>query len=111
MLAVDPDVILHNFAVTPFYDWSSVTETVTEHPVGRELTAVREGRFYASGQSFQGPLQNLLQLEMTAKQLYPEQFGEWPGYEEGDTYPSFPAEEQLFDHERVARIATGGGSA
>jgi ABC-type Fe3+-hydroxamate transport system substrate-binding protein len=108
MLEIDPDVILHNFAVTPFYDWGSIVEAVETDPVGQELTAVRNDRLYASGQSFQGPLQNLLQLEMTAKQLYPEQFGEWPRYEPGDSYPDFPETEQLFDHDRVARIVTEG---
>jgi len=107
MLDVDPDVILHNFGVTSFYDWDSITETVRNDPVGRELTAVQTDRFYASGQSFQGPLQNLLQLEMTAKQIYPEQFGEWPRFREGDTYPDFDESEQLFDHERVAEIVNG----
>lgn len=107
MLEIDPDVLLHNFAVTPFYDWDEVKATVSEDPIGAELTAVRNDRFYTSGQSFQGPLQNLLQLEMTAKQIYPETFGEWPRYEEGDTYPDFPEEELLFDHGRVADIVTG----
>jgi ABC-type Fe3+-hydroxamate transport system substrate-binding protein len=107
MLEIDPDVILHNFAVTPFYDWGKITDTVENDPVGKELTAVQEDRFYASGQSFQGPLQNLLQIEMTAKQLYPEQFGEWPRYEPGDTYPDFDEDEQLFDHQRVADIVNG----
>jgi ABC-type Fe3+-hydroxamate transport system substrate-binding protein len=107
MLEIDPDVLLHNFAVTPFYDWASITETVNDDPVGQELTAVNNDRFYASGQSLQGPLQNLLQIEMTAKQLYPERFGEWPRYEEGDSYPDLPEDEQLFDHERVAGIITG----
>jgi ABC-type Fe3+-hydroxamate transport system substrate-binding protein len=106
-LEIDPDVILHNFAVTPFYDWTKVQEEVTDNDVGKELTAVKNDRFYASGQSFQGPLQNLLQVEMTAKQLYPEQFGEWPRFEEGDTYPDFDEDEQLFDHARVAAIARG----
>jgi ABC-type Fe3+-hydroxamate transport system substrate-binding protein len=107
LLEVDPDVILHNFAVTPFYDWTSVKESVTTDPIGKELTAVQNDRFYASGGSFQGPIKNLLQIEMTAKQLYPEQFGEWPRFEEGDSYPSFPEEEQLFDHQRVADIING----
>jgi ABC-type Fe3+-hydroxamate transport system substrate-binding protein len=107
MLEIDPDVVLHNFAVTPFYDWDEIKETVTNDPVGAELTAVQTDRFYASGQSFQGPLQNLLQLEMTAKQLYPEQFGEWPRFAEGDSYPDFDEDEQLFDHQRVADIIEG----
>jgi ABC-type Fe3+-hydroxamate transport system substrate-binding protein len=107
MLETDPDVILHNFAVTPFYDWDTVTEKITTNDVGKELTAVENDRLYPSGQSFQGPITNLLQIEMTAKQLYPEQFGEWPEYQSGDTYPEFDEDEQLFDHERVAAIARG----
>jgi ABC-type Fe3+-hydroxamate transport system substrate-binding protein len=108
MLEIDPDVILHNFATGPFYDWDSVKETVTSDDVGKELTAVKNDRFYASGDSFQGPLKNLFQLEMTAKQLYPEQFGEWPGFEEGDAYPDFSADEQLFDHDRVRDVVVEG---
>lgn len=37
---------------------------------------------------------------MTAKQLYPERFGEWPGHTDGEPYPEIPAPERLFD--RVA---------
>ena len=107
MLEADPDVILHIFAVTPWYDWDEIPETLRGDPIGRELTAIQNDRLYASGTSFQGPLTNLLQLEMTAKQLYPEQFGEWPGYEEGDGYPEFSKDEQLFDHQRVADITNG----
>jgi hypothetical protein len=50
---------------------------------------------------------NLFQLEMTAKQLYPEQFGEWPGYVDGEDYPDVPAEEQLFDRQRVSDAING----
>lgn len=107
LLEFDPDVLLHNFAVTPFYDWSAVKKTVTNDPVGEKLTAVQNDRFYASGQSFQGPLQNLFQIEMTAKQLYPAQFGKWPRYEEGESYPDLSKNDQLFDHGRVADIVAG----
>jgi hypothetical protein len=62
---------------------------------------------YTQGARNQGPLLNLFQLEMTAKQLYPEQFGEWPGYTDGDPYPEIPADEQLFDRQRVADIVNG----
>jgi hypothetical protein len=44
---------------------------------------------------------------MTAKQLYPDQFGAWPEYESGDDYPEFGADEQLFDHRRVADVLAG----
>ncbi|WP_254543071.1 ABC transporter substrate-binding protein [Halomarina pelagica] len=107
MLELDPDVILHNFAVFPSFDWGAIRETVSGHPVGRELKAVREGRFYASGAGIQGPIMNLFQLEMTAKQLYPERFGEWPGYVEGQPYPEIPEGERLFDRGRVADIVDG----
>ena len=50
---------------------------------------------------------NLFQLEMTAKQLYPDQFGEWPDYSSGDPYPEIPKGEQLFDRTTVANIVTG----
>jgi hypothetical protein len=57
---------------------------------------------------YQGPIMNLFQLEMTAKQLYPDVFGSWPGYEDGESYPEIPEDERLFDRERVAGIVTGG---
>jgi hypothetical protein len=50
---------------------------------------------------------NLFQLEMTAKELYPEQFGRWPADEDGDAYPEFGSDERLFDHQRVADIVDG----
>jgi len=50
---------------------------------------------------------NLFQIEMTAKQLFPERFGEWPAYELGDGYPDIPDDERLFDRDRVAGIVTG----
>jgi len=78
------------------------------HSAGSELTAVQNDRVLASGMRYQGPIMNLFQLEMTAKQLYPAQFGEWPGYESGSSYPEIPADEQLFDRDRVANIVTTG---
>jgi hypothetical protein len=50
---------------------------------------------------------NLFNLEMTAKQLYPDRFGEWPGFGDGNAYPDVPADERLFDRERVTDIVTG----
>jgi len=55
---------------------------------------------------YQGPILNLFQLEMTAKQLYPAKFGEWPTYAEGP-YPEIPEDEQLFDRQAVADIIAG----
>ncbi|AUV80666.1 ABC transporter substrate-binding protein [Salinigranum rubrum] len=102
MLGFDPDVILHNF------DWTNPRErteaffALDEHPVASELTAVENGRLYATGSALQGPLMNLFQLELSAKQIYPELFGQPP--EPGE---SVPEGERLFDRERVADIING----
>lgn len=107
MLAADPDVILHSQGISGFFDVTEVRETVRNHPVGSELTAVQNYRVYSSGTPFQGPLMNLFQLEMTAKQLYPDVFGEWPADGSEDTYPEIPADQQLFDRQRVTDIING----
>jgi len=107
LLEVDPDVILHQYGIASYYDVASIRETIASDPAGEQLTAIENGRLYPSGDPVQGPLMNLFQLEMTAKQLYPEQFGEWPAYEHGDPYPEIPEEERLFDRERVAEAVAG----
>lgn len=107
MLEADPDVILHLWGIGPDYDMGQVRDDLASHPVGGQLSAVENDRVYPAGMRYQGPIMNLFQLEMGAKQLYPDQFGEWPEYAEGEPYPEIPAEEQLFDRERVAGIVTG----
>ncbi|ELZ48025.1 ferrichrome-binding protein [Halorubrum californiense DSM 19288] len=108
LLEVDPDVILHQYGIASYYDVGAIREELSEHPVVGELSAIANDRFYPSGDPVQGPIMNLFQLEMTAKQLFPERFGEWPGYEHGDDYPAIPADERLFDRDEVASIVTGG---
>ncbi|WP_122089376.1 ABC transporter substrate-binding protein [Halalkalicoccus subterraneus] len=107
MLEADPDVILHLWGLGPDYDMEQVRSDLASHPVGGQLSAVENDRVYPAGMRYQGPIMNLFQLEMGAKQLYPDQFGEWPEYAEGEPYPEIPAEEQLFDRQRVAEIVTG----
>ncbi len=107
MAEADPDVILHLWGMTPDYDTAEARATVANHPVGTQLTAVENDRMYAQGMRYQGPLMNLFQLEMTAKQLYPDRFGAWPGYADGEPYPEIPENERLFDRDRVAEIITG----
>ena len=106
MLDIGPDVILHQFAIASYYDVTRIRKTLEGHPIGSELAAVTNDRVYPSGNPVQGPLMNLFQLEMTAKQLYPEQFGEWPRYG-GGAYPEIPESERLFDRERVGAIVEG----
>ncbi|WP_284011236.1 ABC transporter substrate-binding protein [Haloarcula pelagica] len=107
LLEVDPDVFLHQYGIAAYYDVADIRETVAADPVGGDLTAVTTDRFYPSGTPVQGPLMNLFQLEMTAKQLYPDRFGEWPGYTQGEPYPEIPEAERLFDRQRVADIVAG----
>lgn len=107
LLEVDADAILALWTVTETVDYEQMVQNLRNDPVGSELTAVQNDRVSVQGTRWQGPLMNLFQLEMTAKQLYPEQFGAWPGYEDGDVYPAFGPDEQLFDHQRVADIING----
>jgi hypothetical protein len=107
MLEADPDVFLHLWGVTPSYSMAETRSTLESHPVGSELQAVQNDRVHAAGMRYQGPIMNLFQLEMGAKQLYPDVFGEWPRYEDGEPYPDIPAEERLFDRDRVANVVTG----
>lgn len=44
---------------------------------------------------------------MTAKQVYPDVFGEWPGDGSETSYPEIPSDERLFDRQRVSDIVTG----
>jgi ABC-type Fe3+-hydroxamate transport system substrate-binding protein len=103
LLEMDPDVIIFNFGIT-YRDFQGTNfieqqrETLADHPVGRKVTAVQNDALYAGGTPYQGPIINLLQTEMAAKQLYPEEFGQYPGY--GQLSES----DQLFDRQRLAEI-------
>ncbi|NLV11646.1 ABC transporter substrate-binding protein [Halomicrobium mukohataei] len=107
LLEADPEVLLVLGPLAGNNEIEEIREQLGSDPVASELTAVQNDRVYAQGARRQGPLLNLFQLEMTAKQLYPDQFGEWPGYVDGEPYPEIPASEQLFDRDRVADIVTG----
>jgi hypothetical protein len=65
------------------------------------VSAVKNDRIYPGGTAVQGPIVNMFQTEMAAKQLYPEEFGEWQGLGEA------PEDERLFDRQRVADIVNG----
>ena len=106
LLEADPDVFLLLAGMHPTVDMGEIRRKLESEPVAREVSAVKSGRVYAQGARYQGPILNLFQLEMTAKQLYPERFGPWPDYENGP-YPEIPADERLFDRERVANVING----
>jgi len=107
LLEADPDVLLVLGPMTEYHDLGEIRTKLAENEVTSALTAVQEGNVYAQGARRQGPILNLFQTEMTAKQLYPEQFGEWPGYVDGEPYPEIPEEERLFDRQRVADTING----
>ncbi len=106
LLEADPDVLLVFGPMTESHDIEEIRTTLANHDVASELTAVQNDRIHVQGSRRQGPLLNLFQTEMTAKQLYPDAFGEWPTYTEGP-YPEIPADEQLFDRGEVADIVNG----
>jgi ABC-type Fe3+-hydroxamate transport system substrate-binding protein len=106
MLEADPDVILYLGGMEPGTDMAGRRAAFEDDLVGSEITAIRNDRMHPQGARYQGPVLNLFQLEMTAKQLYPEEFGAWPRYEEGP-YPEIPEGERLFDRQRVADAING----
>ena len=72
-----------------------------DDPLGQRLTALKNGRVYPGGTALQGPVFYIFQIEMAAKQIYPELFGR---YRDDQKYPP---EECLFDREAVAKILRG----
>ncbi|WP_049922140.1 ABC transporter substrate-binding protein [Halopiger djelfimassiliensis] len=104
LLEADPDVLLVLGPMSETHAIEAIRERLESNSVTREISAVKNGRVYTQGARGQGPLANHFQLEMTAKQLYPDRFGEWPGYEDGSPYPGIPEGERLFDRQRVADI-------
>ncbi len=101
LLEVDPDVIIHNWDIEPTDRTRAMRDFFADSPVAQELTAVQNDRVYVGGTPTQGPVMNIFQIEMTAKQLFPEQFGEWKGV--GQHSPS----ERLFDRDRLANVING----
>ncbi|RYJ08250.1 ABC transporter substrate-binding protein [Halogeometricum borinquense] len=110
LLAVDPDVLIFDEAVNALGGqtvygntkaYERTLELLRTDDIGQRLTAVQNDRLYPGGTGSQGPIINLFQTEMLAKQLYPAEFGPWRGL--GET----PTDEQLFDRQRVADIING----
>ena len=106
LLDADPDVVLYLGGMLPGTRMSEIRSTLESDPVASQIAAVKNGRVHPQGARYQGPILNLFQIEMTAKQLHPEQFGAWPEYDDGP-YPEIPDGEQLFDRGRVAGVING----
>lgn len=106
LLEVDPEVIIYHTGLNVIRDpeksfQEDILSPLQEDPVVGEVTAIKEGRVLPWHEFEQGPVINLFNIELLAKGLYPEQFGEPTGME------APPEDEQLFDRQRVADIITG----
>lgn len=112
LLAADPEVIIWHggFQLVGGYSpgwfdgtmtWEEgIVEALQDDPVASEVTAVKEGRILPGNMIEVGPVVNLFNTEDIAKQLYPEEFGEFrPG--------EYDQDEQLFDRQRLADIVNG----
>jgi len=106
LVEADPDVILCLAGMSEYRHVTKTRDRLSDDSTTASVSAVENGRIYTQGGRNQGPIMNLFQTEMAAKQLYPEQFGEWPTYTEGP-YPEIPEDEQLFDRQRVANVING----
>lgn len=100
MLEIDPDVIINTLSLTPPHPIDPVRNG--EVTGANDLTAVQEGRVYNGTTPFQGPIFTLFQTEAVARQLYPDEFGQFRGFDE-----PVPEDQQLFDRGRVADIVNG----
>ena len=113
LLEVDPEILVVHWGIgttsaeVDGFDAERFEEQyvkpMEEDGVGSQLTAVKNGNVYPGPYGEQGPLVNLLQTEMLAQQLYPDEFGAFdPG-----AFPSVPESKRLFDRERVRDVVAG----
>jgi iron complex transport system substrate-binding protein len=112
LLEVDPEIIVVHWGIGTTGDTDSFSASafreqyvtpMVEDAVGSQLTAVQNERVYPGQYGEQGPIVNLLQTEMVAQQLYPDEFGAF----DPESFPEVPAENQLFDRQRVRDIVAG----
>lgn len=104
LLEMDPDVIvfdgfLASFGPEAFRE--QFVEPLRDHPVGSQLAAVQNDRLYRGGAQYQGPISHLVNIEVAAKQLYPDVFGSFT------TFGDMSSSERLFDRGRVNDIVAG----
>ncbi|GAB7019885.1 ABC transporter substrate-binding protein [Halostagnicola bangensis] len=101
LLEVEPDYLgAYNLSSMTDEEWQTeVIDPLENHSTASELEAVESGNVVRSSGQFMGPITHLFSTEALAKQVYPDEFGEWPGDSE-----DIPTDEQLFDRERVADI-------
>lgn len=103
LVALNPDVLIMPFAIQAGAASASFNQMtgLKGDPLLQRVNAFRDDRLYPGGTPLQGPVFYLFQIEMAAKQIYPEIFG--PFRKDLD----YPASEQLFDRARVAKVLGG----
>jgi len=99
LLAIDPDILVMPFGVNPSNAQRFATLTkLKDDPLGSRLRAVKNGRIFPGGTPLQGPVFLLFQLEMAAKQFFPDLFGTFRADHD------YPPSERLFDRGKLAAI-------
>ncbi|ELZ95934.1 ferrichrome-binding protein [Haloferax mucosum ATCC BAA-1512] len=104
LLEVDPEYIglIDNLTTATSDSFQQTLEAAKNHEILSELTAVQNENFVRSAGTNMGPIIDLFSAEAVAMQLYPDEFGEWPG-----SIGDVPTQHQLFDRQRVADIING----
>jgi iron complex transport system substrate-binding protein len=105
LLRADPDYIgavggLTSLTHEEFVN--TVIEPFENNENGQQLSAVQNGNVIRSGGQYMGPIVDMFSTEAVAKQVYPDEFGEWPG-----PVGEVPEDEQLFDRQRLLDIVNG----
>ena len=97
LVEVDPEILVFHFGLshTTESEFQERMAVMRDDPVGSQLTAVANDRLVRGGTPYQGPVINLFQTEIAAKQFYPDEFGDL----DGDT--------ELFDRRRIVDIING----
>ncbi|WP_026190186.1 ABC transporter substrate-binding protein [Halomicrobium katesii] len=104
LLDVDPEYIglTDNLTTADNESFQQTLQAAKNHETLSELTAVQNENFVRSAGTNMGPIIDLFSAEAVAMQLYPNEFGEWPG-----SIGDVPTELQLFDRYRVVDIING----
>lgn len=108
LIDVDPDYIggvglLTSMSHDEFV--SQVIKPFEQNANARSLSAVKNGNIVRTGGQYMGPIVDLFSTEALAKQVFPDQFGKWPG-----SIGDIPKSEQLFDRKRLAAIINNNGN-
>jgi len=105
LLKLNPDIIILPFGIYSIENKTHGTAIaykelmdLRDDPIGKRLNAVKNNKIYLGGTPLQGPIFYIFQLEMAAKQIYPEIFGK---YHENNIYIK---KDQLFSRKDLEKI-------